>query len=127
MYLRNKKKTLAGDIGYYTTDGYFFIVDRLKEMFKCMDRQVVPAELEDILLSHPDVSEAVVIGVPHIEHGEAARAFIVLRDRTICEEVTESKLRRLVEGNLPGTSFLLRCSCKRSTVRDCEARVFFFI
>lgn len=68
----------TGDIGYYTKDGLFYIVDRIKELIKCMDQQVAPAELEDLLLRHEAVKEVVVTGVPHPEFGEAARAYVVL-------------------------------------------------
>lgn len=64
-----------------------------------MDQQVAPSELEDILLKHPDVKEVVVVGVPHLFYGEAARAFIVLWDNDHAGKVTESMLRNLVEGD----------------------------
>ncbi|KAH6919859.1 hypothetical protein HPB50_029153 [Hyalomma asiaticum] len=70
----------TGDTGYYTEDGHFHVAGRIKDLIKCMDQQVAPAELETLLLSHPDVKEVVVTGVPHSEHGEAARAFVVLRN-----------------------------------------------
>lgn len=87
----------TGDIGYYDEDGCLFIVDRLKQMIKCMDKQVAPAELENILIKHPDVKEVVVVGVPHIEYGEAARAFVVLSDHDLDGKMTEMELRKLVE------------------------------
>lgn len=87
----------TGDIGYYTKEGYIFFVDRLKEMIKCMDRQVSPAELEELLLKHPDVKEVVVFGVPHPEYGEAARALVVLRDGVLVDGTTEGKLRKFAE------------------------------
>lgn len=65
-----------------------------------MDRQVAPAELEAILLKHPDVKEVVVVGVPHADYGEAARAFVVLCDGVLSDEVTERELRKLIEGDL---------------------------
>lgn len=71
----------------------------MKEMIRCMERQVAPAELQEILLQHPGVSEAVVVGVPHIEYGEAPRAFIVLRDGFGGDDITEKELRKLVEGD----------------------------
>lgn len=61
-----------------------------------MERQVAPAELEDILLKHPDVKEVVVVGVPHHEYGEAACAFVVLHDPSLGDE---SKLRKIIEGD----------------------------
>lgn len=64
-----------------------------------MDRQVSPAELEELLLKHPDVKEVVVFGVPHPEYGEAARALVVLCDGVLVDETTEGKLRKFAEGD----------------------------
>lgn len=67
----------TGDIGYYDNERNFYIVDRLKELIKYKAYQVPPAELEAILLSHPKVKDAAVIGVPNEKVGELATAFIV--------------------------------------------------
>lgn len=64
-----------------------------------MNRQVAPAEIEEILFKHPDVREAAVVGVPHVEYGEAARAFVVLSDDIPSAEVTERELRQLITGD----------------------------
>lgn len=69
----------TGDIGYADEDGHFYIVDRLKEMIKYKAMQVAPAELEAILLSHPDVADAAVIPSPDEEAGEVPKAFVVRR------------------------------------------------
>ncbi len=66
----------TGDIAR-VDDGVFRIVDRLKELIKYKGYQVAPAELEALLLTHPDVLDAAVIGVPHAEGGEAPKAFVV--------------------------------------------------
>ncbi len=70
----------TGDVGHIDTDGHFTIVDRLKELIKYKGFQVPPAELESILVTHPDVADAAVIGVPDDEAGELPRAFIVRRE-----------------------------------------------
>ena len=67
----------TGDIGYFDPDGCVFIVDRLKEFIKYKAYQVAPAELEDILQSHPAVLDAAVIGVPDEASGEIPMAFVV--------------------------------------------------
>ena len=69
----------TGDIAKYNEDGYFFITDRLKELIKVKGFQVAPAELESLLLSHPDVQDAVVFGVPHEFDGEVPKAHIQLK------------------------------------------------
>ncbi|KAM7303558.1 4-coumarate--CoA ligase 1-like [Ixodes scapularis] len=74
----------------------FYVVDRMKEMIKCMDQQVAPAELEDLLLKHEDVKEVAVAGVPHSEYGEAARAFVVLSNGHSGSEVLKTRLFKLV-------------------------------
>lgn len=70
----------TGDIGYYSDQGLFYITDRMKDLIKCMEQQVPPAELEALLLQHGAVHDVAVVGVPHNEYGEAARAFIVIKE-----------------------------------------------
>jgi acyl-CoA synthetase (AMP-forming)/AMP-acid ligase II len=67
----------TGDLGMIDEDGYLFIRDRLKELIKVKGFQVAPAEVEAELLSHPDVADAAVIGVPDDEAGELPMAFVV--------------------------------------------------
>ncbi|WAR15069.1 4CLL5-like protein [Mya arenaria] len=67
----------TGDLGYLDADGYLFIVDRLKELIKYNGLQVAPAYLEDIIVKHPDVVDAAVIGIPDPDAGELPRAYVV--------------------------------------------------
>ncbi|XP_017783095.1 PREDICTED: 4-coumarate--CoA ligase 1-like isoform X2 [Nicrophorus vespilloides] len=86
-YLGNPEATRAtidergflhtGDIGYFDEDGDFFIVDRLKDLIKYKSFQVSPAELEDVLKSHNEITDAGVIGVPDGRAGELPMAFVV--------------------------------------------------
>lgn len=85
-YLNNPKATgeaitdgwlHTGDLVRVDDQGVFWIVDRLKELIKYKGYQVAPAELEAVLLTHPDVLDAAVIGIPHDEGGEAPKAFVV--------------------------------------------------
>jgi len=76
----------TGDLGYYDEDGHFYVVDRLKEIIKVKGYQVAPAELEEILRSHPDIEDAGVVGVPDDRAGEVPRAFVVPRRPDISEE-----------------------------------------
>ncbi|XP_035781245.1 luciferin 4-monooxygenase-like [Anopheles albimanus] len=69
----------SGDIGYYDSDGEFYVIDRLKELIKYKGSQVPPAEIEAVLLGHPLVQDAAVIGVPDEEAGELPMAFVVLQ------------------------------------------------
>ncbi len=81
----------TGDVGRMDEDGYLTIVDRAKELIKYKGFQVPPAELEDVLLSHPSVSDAAVIPVPDEEAGEIPKAFVV-----VSEEVEEEVLKSYV-------------------------------
>lgn len=69
----------TGDIGYVDEDGHLFVVDRLKELIKYKGFQVAPAELEAVLLTHPAVADAAVVGIPDDEAGEIPVAFVALR------------------------------------------------
>ncbi len=67
----------TGDIGVHHVDGYFTIVDRLKELIKYHGYQIAPAELEALLLSHPKIQDAAVIGVRRDDGEEVPKAFVV--------------------------------------------------
>jgi acyl-CoA synthetase (AMP-forming)/AMP-acid ligase II len=98
-YLNNAEATAAtideegwfhsGDIGYVDDDGYFYIVDRLKELIKYKAYQVAPAELEALLLTHPAIADAAVIPSPSEEAGEIPMAFVVLKGKITPEEIME--------------------------------------
>jgi acyl-CoA synthetase (AMP-forming)/AMP-acid ligase II len=70
----------SGDIGHIDDRDQFFIVDRLKELIKYKGFQVAPAELEALLLSHPKIADAAVIGVHDEEGEEVPKAFVVLKE-----------------------------------------------
>jgi acyl-CoA synthetase (AMP-forming)/AMP-acid ligase II len=67
----------TGDIGYADEEGYFFVVDRAKELIKYKGYQVAPAELEALLLTHPSIADAAVVPHPDEEAGEVPKAFVV--------------------------------------------------
>lgn len=89
-YLNNREATAdcldaegwlrTGDVAYADEDGFFFIVDRLKEFIKYKAYQVAPAELEAVLLAHPKVADVAVIPMADAEAGEIPKAFIVARE-----------------------------------------------
>ena len=79
----------SGDVGYVDELGELFVVDRLKELIKYKGRQVAPAELEAILLSHPAVADAGVIPSPDKEAGEVPKAFVVLKGEATAEDLME--------------------------------------
>jgi acyl-CoA synthetase (AMP-forming)/AMP-acid ligase II len=77
----------TGDIGYVDPDGDFFIVDRTKELIKYKGLQVAPAELEAVILGHPAVADAAVIGAADDEAGEVPKAYVVRKGEITAEEV----------------------------------------
>jgi len=96
-YLNNPDATAAtvdeegwlhsGDIGYIDDDGFFYIVDRLKELIKYKGFQVAPAELEGLMLSHPAIADVAVIPSPDEEAGEVPKAFVVLKAEATPEDI----------------------------------------
>jgi acyl-CoA synthetase (AMP-forming)/AMP-acid ligase II len=75
----------TGDVGYVDEDGQLFVVDRVKELIKYKGRQVAPAELEAVLLSHPQIADAAVIPSQDEEAGEVPKAFVVLHPESVAE------------------------------------------
>ncbi len=72
----------TGDMAKTDEDGYYYIVDRIKDMIIRGGYNVYPREIEEVLLTHPAVSLAAVIGIPHKKHGEEIKAFIILNENT---------------------------------------------
>ncbi len=70
----------TGDIAKMDEGGYFFIVDRIKDMIKTVGENVYPREVEEVLFTHPKVKEAVVVGIPQEFLGEEIKAYIVLKE-----------------------------------------------
>jgi long-chain acyl-CoA synthetase len=87
----------TGDMARMDEDGYFFIVDRKKDMIIRGGYNVYPREIEEILYEHPDVREVAVVGVPHEELGEEVGAAVALKDGA---EVTPEQLRAFVKGQV---------------------------
>jgi len=106
-YLNNDAATKAtidddgwlhtGDIGHVDDAGHLFVVDRLKELIKYKGFQVPPAELEALLLTHPAIADAAVIGIPDEEAGEIPAAYVVLKadQQATAEEIQEFVAERV--------------------------------
>ncbi|HWP48565.1 MAG TPA: long-chain fatty acid--CoA ligase [Candidatus Limnocylindrales bacterium] len=82
---------LTGDIGKLDEDGYLYILDRKKDMLLVRGINVYPREIEEVLLSHPQIVECAVIGVKDEQRGEVPKAFIVLKEGAA---LTEREIRR---------------------------------
>ncbi|MCC8193430.1 MAG: long-chain fatty acid--CoA ligase, partial [Deltaproteobacteria bacterium] len=70
----------TGDIAYMDEDGYFYIIDRKKDMAIVGGFNVYPREIDEVLLAHPGVKEAVSVAVAHPTRGEMVKAFVVPKD-----------------------------------------------
>ncbi|MEW6439304.1 MAG: long-chain fatty acid--CoA ligase [bacterium] len=86
---------LTGDLGYVDEEGYFYIVDRAKDMYRTGGENVYPAEVEKILAGHPKISNAAIIGIPDEKWGETGMAFIVPVPGAT---VTEQEIYDFLEG-----------------------------
>jgi long-chain acyl-CoA synthetase len=95
----------TGDLGYLDSDGYLFIVDRMKDLIKTHGYQVWPREIEEVLATHPAVAEVGVAGVPDEAKGEVAKAWVVLRpgQPASAEELRAFSRERLAPYKVPAT------------------------
>ena len=89
---------LTGDIGYMDADGYFYLVDRKKDMIISGGFNVYPQMIEQAIYTHPSVQEVIVIGIPDDYRGEAAKAFIKLR--ADAKPFTADELRAFLAGKI---------------------------
>ncbi|WP_068674566.1 long-chain-fatty-acid--CoA ligase [Oceanobacillus sp. Castelsardo] len=87
----------TGDLGYMNEDGYFYIVDRKKDMIIASGYNIYPREVEEVLYEHNAIQEAVVAGVPDSYRGETVKAYIVLKKGY---QITEEELDEFMKKNL---------------------------
>ncbi|MFJ4539233.1 4-coumarate--CoA ligase family protein [Streptomyces tibetensis] len=84
----------TGDVGHVDEDGWLFVVDRVKELIKYKGFQVAPAELEALLLTHPDIADAAVIGTYNADGNEVPHAYVVRRPTAA--DLTEAEIMMYV-------------------------------
>jgi len=84
----------TGDVGYIDNEGYLFVVDRLKDMINVGGEKAWPAEIEKIILRHPDVAEVGVVGIPNAQMGEVPKAFVVAKNPALTKEVIHKFIKR---------------------------------
>lgn len=87
----------TGDIGFMDEDGWFYVVDRKKDMINASGYKVWPREVEDVLYGHPDVLEAAVVGVPDEYRGETVKAVVSLQPGSTA---TSDEIRAYAKANL---------------------------
>lgn len=80
----------TGDMGQADEDGYFYIVDRKKDLLICGGYNIYPREVEEVLYTHSAILEAAVVGIPEAEKGEIPKAFITLKQGV--DNVTEEEI-----------------------------------
>jgi long-chain acyl-CoA synthetase len=109
---------LTGDIGYMDEDGFFFIVDRKKDMIISGGYNVYPQMIEQAIYEHPDVEEVLVIGIPDDYRGETAKAFVKLRNGAAAltlEELSAFLESRLGRHEMP-RALEIRAALPRTSV-----------
>ncbi|KAA0203564.1 hypothetical protein HAZT_HAZT002804 [Hyalella azteca] len=87
----------TGDVAVHDEDGFFSIVDRIKELIKVKGFQVSPSEIENVLLKHPAIADAGVTGIPHEDYGEVPRAYIISSKGS---SVTENEINNYMKEHL---------------------------
>ena len=87
----------TGDLGYFDDDGYLFLVGRTREIINRGGEKIAPQEVDEVLLDHPAVAEAVTFAVPHATLGEDVASAIVLRPNAVA---TPNAIRRFAIGRL---------------------------
>ncbi|RWZ59834.1 long-chain-fatty-acid--CoA ligase [Halobacillus fulvus] len=87
----------TGDMGYMNEDGYFFVVDRKKDMIIAGGYNIYPREVEEVLYEHSEVQEAVIVGIPDPYRGETVKAFIVKKQGS---DITEDELNEYCRKNM---------------------------
>ncbi|MDD9313708.1 AMP-binding protein [Cytobacillus firmus] len=91
----------TGDIAYRDEDGYFYIVDRKKDVIISGGVNIYPREIEEVLAKHDAVLESCVVGVPHEEWGETVKAVVVLKGQVSEEELRAFTAEHLTEFKCP--------------------------
>jgi len=106
----------TGDMARMDSDGFFYIVDRKKDMILVSGFNVYPNEVESVLASHPKVLEAAVIGVPDGASGEAVKAFVVAKDKSLTVEELRLHCRDQLTGYKRPRHFELRDSLPKTNI-----------
>jgi long-chain acyl-CoA synthetase len=94
---------LTGDVATMDEDGYFYIVDRIKDMILSGGFNVYPRDIDEVLFQHPKILEACSIGIPHPKRGEAVKAFVILKEgqEMTSQEVIDYCDTKLAKYKLP--------------------------
>ncbi len=109
-YYKNDEATKAtfmgewlktGDLAKFDEDGFIWIVDRQKDLIISGGINIYPKEVEELLLTHPDITEVAVVGVPHVDWGETVKAYFVATRKLTIEEIQSFMVTKLANFKLP--------------------------
>jgi long-chain acyl-CoA synthetase len=111
----------TGDVAYVDLEGYFYVVDRKKDLIKCKDYSIYPRELEDVLYKHPAVKFCAVIGKSDVLTGEVPKAFVVLKEDT---KITEAEIAEFVNSKVADYKAIREIEfCKKLPTNDTTEKI----
>ncbi|HEY4578680.1 MAG TPA: AMP-binding protein, partial [Savagea sp.] len=115
---------LTGDLGYMDEEGFFYVVDRKKDMIIASGFNIYPREVEEVLYEHEAIQECVVVGIPDPYRGETVKAFVVLKEgKTVTEEELNQFARKYLASFKVPRQYEFRAELPKTAVGKILRRV----